>query len=785
MSFSIRNILVGFFLTISLALAGFVGTQSWRSVNRASAFSEVAQLVSLDKLLFNALLNFRSERGDSATALTLDPSKSAGSIASVAAARQKVDAAMTAFLTQSSSLEDARLQGPLKRVKDVYAQFVELRKKVDANVSQPLDRREGGLDKTVMTLGGDFLASLEAGSTALEGAVRSLDQGQTGLIQLRSYGWSARALGGSATVVLNAAVAQNRPLTAQEMQQLGAFDAGAAFAWKATGDLVAHESTPQSLKDIYATADKTYFKGDFNTQRTKLIEDLNNGRTPTFTLDSWRTTVTENLGTIAKIASAAMDVLDANAEKAKQDAFIGSVVYLAVFIATLALCIVSLAVIVGRVTRPISRLTNAMMALSGGNLAIDIAGAKRGDEIGEMARAVEIFREAAIRNRQLEADAVANREQAERDRIELQQRAEAEAEERLNQATGSLAGGLRRLASGDMVCEIATPFAPQFEALRHDFNSSVHQLREALTSVGQSVQTVNGGAHEVSSASDDLSRRTEQQAASLEETAAALEEITANVSATSKRAGEARDTVREARTKADLSGKVVRDAVAAMERIEHSSRQIGQIIGVIDEIAFQTNLLALNAGVEAARAGDAGKGFAVVAQEVRELAQRSANAAKEIKQLINTSAVAVGEGVKLVADTGVGLSEIEQLVLSVNSHMDAIATAAQEQSAGLSEVNTAVNHMDQATQQNAAMVEEMNAAGAGLAQECANLQALLAQFQLGQQASALRETARHMQRVANPSRAPAAPVAAPPRARPVATRGNAALAVKGDDWTEF
>jgi len=369
----------------------------------------------------------------------------------------------------------------------------------------------------------------------------------------------------------------------------------------------------------------------------------------------------------------------------------------------------------------------------------------------------------------------------------VQRRAEEEAEIRLNQATGALASGLKLLAAGDMTCELNTALAPQFEALRHDFNTSVIQLRQALVGVGSAVDMVRNGSSEISGASDDLAKRTEQQAASLEETAAALEEITSNVVATSKRTGEARDAVRETRSRAEHSGSVVRNAVEAMRRIEDSSQQISKIIGVIDEIAFQTNLLALNAGVEAARAGEAGKGFAVVAQEVRELAQRSANAAKEIKGLIGNSAVAVSEGVRLVNETGEGLTAIEQLVQHVNAHMDAIATAAQEQSVGLGEVNTAVNHMDQATQKNAAMVEEMNAAGAGLAQESTNLSTLIGAFQLGGRTAQLRDVARRMQEPAAPARA-AAPAAAPTRApraaAPVyASHGNAAIANK--DWEEF
>jgi len=389
--------------------------------------------------------------------------------------------------------------------------------------------------------------------------------------------------------------------------------------------------------------------------------------------------------------------------------------------------------------RPVEHITAIMRRLADGDLAIAVPFVNRRDEIGGMARSVQVFQQAAIRNQDLETDAASSRERAEEERAALQRRAEQEAESRLNHATASLAEGLRRLAAGDMFCEIETPFGARFEALRSDFNTSVRQLRAVLADVARSVSTVNSGAQDVSSTSSQIAQRTEQQAASLEQTAAALEEITANVKSTSDRTSEARRTVREARSKADQSSGVVNETIAAMERIEHSSGKIGEIIDVIKEIAFQTNLLALNAGVEAARAGDAGKGFAVVAQEVRALAQRSSDAAGEIQQLIGAAAHAVGDGVKLVGDTGQCLGEIVELVVSANAHMEAIATAAQEQSLGVSEVNSAVNHMDQGTQQNAAMVGQMNSAGAALAKESLKLKELLAHFRFEGQTSSTRE----------------------------------------------
>ncbi|AXA41613.1 methyl-accepting chemotaxis protein [Rhizobium leguminosarum] len=382
------------------------------------------------------------------------------------------------------------------------------------------------------------------------------------------------------------------------------------------------------------------------------------------------------------------------------------------------------------VTKPILSLSNDMQRLAGGDTAIASTGIGRTDEIGTMASAVEIFRQAAIANKQLEQDAEAARLQGEAERITARKQADEDAAERLRAATSGLAAGLKRLASGDLAFQIDEPFAPDFESLRHDFNMSIRQLDQTLSAIATAIAAIDEGTREIASGAGDLSKRTEQQAASLEETAAALDQITANVSNSSKRTDEARTEATDANRNAAKSSEVVSHAEEAMRRIEASSQQISSIIGVIDEIAFQTNLLALNAGVEAARAGDAGKGFAVVAQEVRELAQRSAQAAKEIKGHIQKSSVEVESGVKLVLDTSQVLKAISEQIARINQHMDAIAVSAREQSTGLAEVNTAVNSMDQVTQQNAAMVEQSTAASGQLAQEAAKLRELVSRFRL-------------------------------------------------------
>ncbi|TCP77258.1 methyl-accepting chemotaxis sensory transducer with Pas/Pac sensor [Rhizobium sp. PP-CC-2G-626] len=342
-----------------------------------------------------------------------------------------------------------------------------------------------------------------------------------------------------------------------------------------------------------------------------------------------------------------------------------------------------------------------------------------------------------------------------------------------------LGHALKALSQGDLTQSITTPFLPALETLRGDFNETASSLCSAMQTVSRNAAAIAAASKEIQSASDNLARRTEQQAASVEETAAALEQITTTVADSSHRAKEAGQLVRTTKGSAEQSGLVVSEAVSAMGDIERSSTEIATIISVIDGIAFQTNLLALNAGVEAARAGEAGKGFAVVAQEVRELAQRSAVAAKEIKDLIAKSGGFVKNGVALVGTTGNALQDIVEQVVQVDRNVSAIVVASTEQATGLKEISTAVNTMDQATQQNAAMVEETSAAASQLATEAGQLFELLSRFKVGEVREDARQSTGSMRHT---SMTGARQIAKPVRL--VATRrGNTVL--NTEEWHEF
>jgi methyl-accepting chemotaxis protein len=447
----------------------------------------------------------------------------------------------------------------------------------------------------------------------------------------------------------------------------------------------------------------------------------------------------------------------------------------------------AIAIILSRsIAAPLVTIAAAMRRLAAGDRDVSVPAMGRRDEIGELAQAVEIFKAAAIDKERAESQVDAQRTQAESER-RLNEDARARAAHEQAQVVSSIGAGLEKLSSGDLTFRINETFAPDYERLRVDFNAAMTQLQATMTTLVGSTHSLRSGGAEITQASDDLSRRTEQQAASLEETAAALDQITATVKKTAEGALEACKVVATAKTDAERSGLVVREAVATMTRIEESSRQISQIIGVIDEIAFQTNLLALNAGVEAARAGDAGRGFAVVASEVRALAQRSAEAAKEIKTLISASTDQVAQGVDRVGQTGKALTQIVVQVSQINDIVTEITASAQEQAAGLRQVNTAVNQMDQVTQQNAAMVEQATAAAHSMQSETNALSDLVAQFRVG-------ETHVEAPRAAPARRASPAPAASrttPSFSGGARRRGGAALATApaaaadAEGWEEF
>jgi methyl-accepting chemotaxis protein len=380
------------------------------------------------------------------------------------------------------------------------------------------------------------------------------------------------------------------------------------------------------------------------------------------------------------------------------------------------------------IVQPILAIATQMTHVAREDFSIRITGLRRVDELGDMARALQSLKESGLAHRTAEASAAQERERVETEHRASQTRVLQNERDAVAQSIGR---GLKALSQRDLTHRMKDQLPEAYRRLQEDFNAAMTQLEAAIRHVAGGADLIGTASMEITSAADDLSRRTEQQAASIEETVAAISEITSTVGKTASGAQHASAVVSTTKNDAEKSGEVVKRAVEAINRIDKSSQNIAQIIGVIDEIAFQTNLLALNAGVEAARAGVAGRGFAVVASEVRALAQRSAEAAKEIKGLISSSTQEVSEGVTLVVEAGKALDRIVGAVAQIDDIVSEIAFGASEQATSLQQINTAVSQMDQDVQKNAAMVEETTAATHNLKRETEALISSIASFRLG------------------------------------------------------
>jgi methyl-accepting chemotaxis protein len=453
--------------------------------------------------------------------------------------------------------------------------------------------------------------------------------------------------------------------------------------------------------------------------------------------------------------------LNASAKAANLELRASTALQMQIAIGLIAIMVSGFAYWIGRsVSRPVTAITAVMGDLARGNLKVAVPGSDRSDELGAMAKAVLVFRDSAQDRSRLEAEAKEqeSRSAAEREAATAKVMNEFDAAvggivkaamagdfsqrvplagkdgviRNLAEALNTMCDNLGRafddvvrmfgaLAKGDLTQRMTAEYQGAFATLKQNANATAQQLSETVAEIKLAAREVSSASAEISTSTSSLSQRTEEQAASLERTSAAMEEITETVRKNAQNAQQANERAELTSEVAGRGGKVVSTAVEAMARIEGSSRKMSDIISVIDEIARQTNLLALNAAVEAARAGEAGRGFAVVATEVRSLAQRSSQAAKDISDLITNSSGQVREGVELVNRAGTALNEIVESIRNVATIVSDIATASAEQSTGLDQIREALTHMDEATQQNSALVEENAATAKTLADQSATM----------------------------------------------------------------
>jgi methyl-accepting chemotaxis protein len=765
---SIRTTLGLVIGVLGLMLIGVSITAVTAALDRNRAAQRIATLAPISQAFFTSLQQHRLERGNILISFRADAPAPKETVENITTYR---DAAKDAFgkgYAMLSALPDLSGAAPiLTRLKTTNDAVDALRPRLMAAIAQPKTQREAAAAAQWTQTTQAWLDAVDAASEFLESSLQMVDPAVDQLLSAKQNAWTIRNFAGSMVLRILTTMSGGQTWAVTDVLAHADDSGRAATAWGIVSAIAARPDSPASLRDTVNTA-KAFFSGPIAEQRQVIVQAFSTGQTSPVEQAKYQPTVTESLNMLNAIANTALAELikraDAQMSETQRSLLLNGLLLAAAITMTIA----GFLIVQWRISGPITRMTGAMQDLAGGNLQVEVPYTDRGAEVGQMAKAVQVFKDNMVAREQAETDVGRQREEAEQRRVQRETREKAAGEEiaglvnkvaqgdlsgrinetgkegfflttsqELNRLAGTLqamseevAGAMGAMASGDLTKTVHGNYQGVFGQIKTGVNGMAERMRDFAGRLAENAEAVNAAAAEISTGSQDLAQRTESQAASIEETAASMHEITTTVKQNADNAQAANQLATAARDTAEKGGSVVADAVTAVTQIESSAQKISDIVGLIDEIAFQTNLLALNASVEAARAGEAGKGFAVVAQEVRGLAQRSANASKDIKALINESNAQVKTGATLVNQTGSSLGEIVAAIKKVSDIVAEIAAASREQATGLEQVNTAVGQMDEMTQRNGALVEETSASAQSLANQAGELAQLVGFFKL-------------------------------------------------------
>ncbi|WP_084564657.1 methyl-accepting chemotaxis protein [Pseudoxanthobacter soli] len=605
-----------------------IGLSAWglhREYQEREITESVASYAIIDRDLFAALSNVRVERGDGSNALIREPQDGANLQKSVSTARGKVTTAVQGALAGLAALpskEEAQARASLEAA---FTAWEAVRRDYDAALSQPVASRDKALRDRYLDRGTALIDSVEQASRIVEQEMQALDPATSRLIQIRNLVWSARSMAGQNVFALNAALAEKRLMTAAELHALDDTNDTARFAWKMASEMISSPGIPDSLKAAQAEADAAYFTGPLNQAREAVSEALTAGKMPDIDFEKWRVDARAGLSKIADTATLAVTLVVDDAHAEHRDANRGFIIIAVVVVFTVLFAVAGFVVVNRRVVRGMTRLSDSMRTLAAGDTEAEIAGVGRRDEIGDMAAAVQVFRDNMIRNAALEAEAKAREAEAAVERRRLMQ----DLADRFENAVGGIVAAV---------------------------SSAATELQHTAESMSSAATETAAQATTVAAAAEQAANNVQVVASAAEEMGASVQEIGSQVE---RSAGMSKLAVSEA----GQTGALVRE-------LSEGAMRIGNVVQLISGIAAQTNLLALNATIEAARAGDAGKGFAVVAAEVKTLAEQTTRATSEISAQIGTIQAATERAVGVIGGIAGRIQSMDDIAASISAAVE-------------------------------------------------------------------------------------------------------------------